>query len=102
MPDYDPGREGHVEHRFIVQRAWPGRGALDIGESVKTDRGELKFDEYGRFMVKDEALARRIQEEYPREVAVTRVRYPSPADRGHRYFFGQMPEMPWKRKKGEE
>jgi len=97
MPDYNPDREGHTGHRFIVQKAWPGKGSLDPGEAAQTSKGALKFDREDRFAVKDEALAREIQQQYPRELAVTRVRTNHPADRGHRYHFGQTPAMPWHR-----
>lgn len=94
MPDYNPDREGHVDHKFIVQKAWPGT-SMDMGDSVQTSKGNLKFNHEDRLVVRDQNLAREIQQAYPRELAVTRVRYPSQADRGHRYHFGQMPAMPW-------
>jgi len=96
-PDYDPSRDGHVKKKFIVQKAWPGKGTLDPGESIQTSKGELQFNHEGRLVINDQSLAREVQQQYPRELAVTRVRYPAPADRGHRYHFGQMPAMPWHR-----
>jgi len=96
MPDYNPDKEGHVDHKFIVQKAWPGT-SMDPGESVQTSKGALQFNDEGRLVVRDPALAREIQQANPRELAVTRVRYPNQADRGHRYHFGQMPAMPWHR-----
>lgn len=94
MPDWNPDKEGHVEHRWIVHKAT----TRDI-EGVETSKGFLKFNREGRCLLKDETLANEIRTsdigKY--DVAVTRVRYPSPADRGHKYFFGGWPEMPWKK-----
>ncbi len=95
MPDYNPDKERHTQHRFVVQKAWPGKGNLDPGEAIQTSKGDLKFGHEDRLVIKDEALAREVQQQYPRELAVTRMRYPDPADRGHHYHFGQMPAMPW-------
>lgn len=95
MPDYNPDKERHRAHKFIVQKAWPGKGKLDPGDAIQTSAGALKFNHEDRMAVKDEALAREIQQQYPQELAVTRVNANSPADRGHRYHFGQMPAMPW-------
>lgn len=99
MPDYNPDKERHVDHKFIVQKAWPDGNHEGDGlrDGISTSRGVLKPDSKGRMVVKDEALAREIQKEYPGDLAVTRVRAPDPADSGHRYHFGQWPEMPWKR-----
>ena len=97
MPDYNPDKESWADHRFIVQKAWPG-----AERSIKTGTGELEMGKRNRMMIKDEALAREIQSEFPRDYTVTRVRYPDKADRGHKYFFSIPFEMPWKRKKEEE
>ena len=94
MPDYNPDRERHVDHKFVVQSAWP-----NSPKEIMTSKGLLKANDQGRMIVKDEALAREIQREHPTDLAVTRMRAPKPADAGHRYHFGQMPEMPWKKKK---
>jgi hypothetical protein len=52
--------------------------------------------------VKDRGLAMAIRDRYGSgrrpDVTVTKVNYPDPADRGHKYFF-QVPEMPWRRSK---
>lgn len=95
-PDYNSDRERHVDHKFVVQTAWPG-----VEKKVKTSKGELEMNDKGRMIIKDEALAREIQKEHPRDLAVTRMRMQKPADQGHRYHFGQMPEMPWKKQKQE-
>jgi len=99
MPDWNPDREGHTDHEYIVQNAtrrWiPG---------VQTQKGLLKFNREGRMKVKDPALANEIRtsEIGKHDVTVTRVRHPKPSDQGHRYFFGGWPEMPWKKKKHEQ
>ena len=89
-PDYNSDRERHVDHKFVVQTAWPG-----VANKVKTSKGELEMNDKGRMIIKDEVLAREIQKEHPRDLAVTRMRTSKPADQGHRYHFGQMPPMPW-------
>lgn len=99
MPDYNPDREGHVQHRFIVQP----NSKFPNQDSVKLDNGrELKFNEEKRFVTKNEVLARELQKEYRKDLVVTRVRHPDVADRGHKYHFGQWPEMPWKKNKGDD
>jgi hypothetical protein len=96
MPDWNNDREGHAEHKFIVQNA-------SQLERHKFPPGSpnIKFDRWGRAVVMDEGLAREIQRENPKEIAVTRMRMPGHADRGHRYFFGQLPAMPWKKEEGD-
>lgn len=94
MADYNSDRERHVDHKFVVQSAWP-----NSPKEIMTSKGLLKANEQGRMMVKDEALAREIQKEHPHDLAVTRMRMPKPADQGHRYHFGGWPEMPWKKNK---
>jgi hypothetical protein len=95
MPDFNPDREGHVKHKFIVQN-----GDIVARDGVQTSKGFLEFNKQERCIINDEALAREVQQQYP-TVAVSRVRYPGAADKGHRYFFGSWPEMPWKRKEGD-
>src|SRR4030067_3613547 len=91
--DYNPHREPPAEHKWQdirpTRRDLPG---LDV------DGKQMKFGKDGAFRVNDEGVAAAIREEYARkgDVTVTRIRYPGAADRGHRYFFGQLPEMPWK------
>ena len=91
--DYNPDREGHVAKKWEVIRAT----RRDL-PSIDVDGKQMRFGEDGAFRVNDEGVAAAIREEYARkgDVTVTRIRYPGAADRGHRYFFGQLPEMPWK------
>jgi len=92
--DYNPDREGHHTHKFYVRSATEKKM-----DKLTVDGRELKFNHEGRMLIKDEKLAREIQREYPDELAVTRMQYDKPADRGHKYFFGQLPEMPWKKER---
>ena len=102
MPDFNPDKERHRKHKFIVQKAWTDGSKPNDGlsEGIATDRGILKPDKQGRMIVKDEKLAREIQQENPRELVVTRMTSDDPADRGHKYFF-TVPEMPWRRQHRE-
>lgn len=92
MPDYNPDREGHVKHRFIVQP----NSKFPHQKGVKLDNGKfLKFNREKRFTTSNEPLARELQEEYRKDLVVTRVRHPDEADRGHNFFFGSMPGVPY-------
>ena len=99
MPDYNPDREGHVQHRFIVQpnSKFPNQTGVKLANGK-----ELKFGANKRFVTKNEPLARELMEQYKKDVVVTRMRFPDEADRGHKFLFGQWPEMPWKKNKGDE
>ena len=89
-PDYNPDREGHAEKKFLVM---PGLGKMD---SIELDGQVMKFGKNNALWIKDEAKARAVQQKYGVQTAVTRMRYPSAvSDRGHKFFFGQMPAMPW-------
>jgi len=98
MPDFNPDKERHRKHKFVVQKAWTDASRPNDGlsDGVATSRGVLKPDDEGRMLVNDEALAREIQQENPKELVVTRMNADDPADAGHKYFF-TVPEMPWKR-----
>jgi hypothetical protein len=95
--DYNPDKEGHAKHRWIVMNATkrPMDG-VEVGEK------KLKFGTEGRLTIGDPGMANEIRQRYGKDVIVTRYRAPSAADRGHTYFFGSMPEMPWKRAKDEQ
>ncbi len=99
MPDFNPDREGHVKHKWLVQKA---NTFGPLNAPVMTSKGPLKTSKKGRFFVTDPTLAAEIRAQYPADYAVTRVRTPAPADRGHNYFFGQMPELPWKKEQPED
>jgi hypothetical protein len=95
MPDYNPDKERHRDHKWIVHKAVRDRDFLGVVAGGK----EMRFNREERFSVSDESIAAEIREDHPHTVAVTRVNNPKPADRGHKYFFGLWPEMPWKRSK---
>jgi len=101
MPDFNPDKESHADHKFLVMNAEKSKKeGLWIGDGK--NRKFLKFSPKGRMFIKDEGIAREIQKKHPHELVVARVRDSKPADKGHNYFFGSMPEMPWKRKAREE
>ena len=96
--DYNPDKEGHTDHKWEVIKAT----TRDL-PSLDVDGKEMRFGKDGAFRVNDPGVADAIRQTYARtgDVTVTRVRYPSVHDRGHRYFFGSLPAMPWK-EKGED
>lgn len=71
-------------------------------DGINIDGREMRFNQSGAFRVKDRGVAMAIGQKHRGEVTVTKIAAPAPADRGHKYFFGAMPEMPWKRKEREE
>ena len=89
--DFNPDKERHADHKFYVRSAT--RRKYD---KLTVDGRDLPFNNNGQMLIKDEGLARNIQTEYPDDLAVTRLRSD---EAGHSYFFGSMPEMPWKKAK---
>ena len=61
------------------------------------DGEKMPFSGEGFLRVTDEGKAKELEAKYDHDLTVTKMRYPHVSDRGHRYFFGSMPEMPWKR-----
>jgi hypothetical protein len=96
-PDFDPSPDRHARKKWIVQPA------LDPHmKGVEIDGEKMKFNREGRLVIKDEKKARAVQQKYGMRTAVTGLRIPEAvSDRGHRFFFGQMPAMPWHRFDGE-
>ncbi|MCK5430397.1 MAG: hypothetical protein KAI94_13040 [Anaerolineales bacterium] len=90
MPDYNPDREGHVKHKWIVHNATQNRNF----KGVKAGDKDMLFNREGRFLISDPVVANEIRNEHPRDVTVTRMRYPDVSDRGHNYFH-VCPAMPW-------
>jgi len=88
MPDYNPDKEGHRDHKWIVHNATRN----DI--TVKAANQDMPFNREGRFSVSDENVAAEIRQRYPRAVTVSRVSTYHPSDRGHKYFFAGI-AMPW-------
>lgn len=92
MPDFNSSKElGQGKKKWVIQPA-----NKRIAKTVKTGKGELKLDDHGRCLINDEVLAREIQKDHRKDMTVSRIFDDAPADRGHKYFFGGWPEMPWK------
>lgn len=95
MPDFNSDRElGQGKIKYVVRNSKKG---LPV-RKIKTGKGELELDKKGRCLVSDAGLAAEIRKDHPYDLAVSRVFTNDAADRGHHYFFGGIPEMPWKRK----
>ncbi len=90
MPDFNSDREGHVKHKWLVQNATQNRDF----KGVKSGDQDMLFNHEGRFLINDPVVANEIRKEHPRDVTVTRMRYPDVSDRGHTYHFS-CPAMPW-------
>ena len=88
MPDFNPDREGHRDHKWIVHNATRN----DI--TVRAAEKAMPFNREGRFSVDDGGVAAEIRKKYPRAVTVTRVSDYHPSDIGHNYFH-TVPAMPW-------
>jgi hypothetical protein len=93
--DYNPDKESHRDHEWMVVKATTDPTV----QGVATAKGNLRFGKDGAFKVSDPGLANEIRETVGMNATVSRVSKVKAADRGHRYFFGSLPEMPWKRKK---
>jgi hypothetical protein len=61
---------------------------------LELDGKKYRFNKDGNMVVKDQRVARALQQKYGMDIAVGGVRYPHLADRGHNYFF-TVPAMPW-------
>ena len=97
MPDWNPDRESHRDHKWIVHNATQRKDFKGVRAAGK----DMLFDREGRFMVSDEVVASEIRKNYPRAATVTRVTAHHESDRGHKYFFS-VPEMPWKKEIGSK
>lgn len=97
MADFNPDKERHRKHKWIVHNATRNR---DFTKVVAADK-VMPFNDEGRFSVRDEKVAAEIREEYPHDVTVTRVLAEHVSDRGHKYFF-TCPAMPWHKEKVNE
>jgi len=92
MPDYNPDKEGHTAKKYMVVKADKDPNF----KGVELDGKEYKFGSEGWFRVPgDPGLANALRQKVGMKATVSRVRAPKPADNGHRYFFGQMPALPW-------
>jgi hypothetical protein len=93
MPDFNPDKEAHRDHRWIVHKSSLGKHLTGVNAAER----DMPFNHEGRFSVSDEAVAAEIRMKYPRAVTVSRVSKYHPSDRGHIYHFS-VPEMPWHKK----
>ena len=88
-PDYDPAPEKHAGRKWMIKPALnPHMKFLELNGK------KYRFNKDGNMVVKDQVVARALQQKYGMDIAVGGVRYPHMADRGHRYFFTS-PGMPW-------
>ena len=95
MPDYNPDREGHRNHKWIVHKThFPV-------DKVRAAGREMNFNREGRFSVSDPGVAAEIRKEYEQKVTVSRVPANHPSDRGHNYHF-VCPAMPWHKDKEDK
>ena len=88
-PDYDPAPDRHAGRKWMIKPALdPHMKYLELNGK------KYRFNKDGNMVVKDQVVARALQQKYGIDIAVGGVRYPHVADRGHRYFFTS-PGMPW-------
>lgn len=88
-PDYDPAQDRHAGRKWMIMPAHDPKM-----RSLELDGKQYKFNKSGHMMIKDQKVARALQQKYPLDIAVGGVRSPHVADRGHKYFFTS-PGMPW-------
>lgn len=76
------------------------------GKEIKIDNHTIELNGHGNY-IKDDGLAREIDARYgkhggvsPKDFVVVKTPVRTPGS--HNYFFGSMPEMPWKKKKEEQ
>ena len=68
-------------------------------ETMELDGKKYPWGRYGGAHIKDPAIARELEKKYEGRVIMSPIQSPDVHDRGHRYFFGGWPEMPWKKNK---
>ena len=98
MPDWNPDKEAHRDHKWIVHKAIKGNASFNKIHAAGKD---MPFNREGRFAVSDEKVASEIREKYGRTATVTRVSSYHPSDRGHKYFF-TCPAMPWHKEEDKQ
>jgi hypothetical protein len=92
MPDFNSDRElGQGKIKYVVRNSKKG---LPV-RKIQTGKGELELDKKGRCLVSDAGLAAEIRKDHPYDLAVSRVFTEDAADRGHKYFYGCLPALPW-------
>ena len=89
--DYNPDREGHAEHKYIVINA-----TTQPRKYIEAGGRKLRLSKEGWCKVKDPAIANEIRQKYGGDVTVSRVRSPGVHERGiHNYFFAMPKGLPW-------
>ena len=88
--DYNPDREGHAKHKYVVVNATKNKKKF-----IEAGGKQLNFSKEGFMRVSDPGIANEIRQRYGSEVTVSRVRHTDSHERGiHKYFFTS-PGMPW-------
>ena len=91
--DYNPDREGHVPHKYIVINA-----TKQPKKFIEAGGRRMNFSKEGFLSIKDPAVANDVRQKYGGEVTVSRVRSQPLSERGvHNYFFAMTKPMPWHR-----
>lgn len=97
------GKYREAETAYMIMKGDP-----NLGDHIDLNGTEYKFkSQQGQsFFTRNKGLAMDIDRAHgkrgSKSVAVAEVRVQDNHDRGHSYFWGQWPEMPWKRHKQEE
>lgn len=91
--DYNPDREGHAEHKYIVINA-----TKQPRKFIEAGGKKIRLSKEGFTSLKDPAIANEIRQKYGTDVTVSRVRSPGQHERGiHNYFFAMPNGLPWKK-----
>ncbi|MFA5379893.1 MAG: hypothetical protein WC455_29305 [Dehalococcoidia bacterium] len=91
--DYNPDREGHVPHKYVVVNA-----TKTPKKFIEAGGKKLSFNREGFMRVSDPGVANEIRQKYGGDVTVSRVRNQGTHERGiHNYFFAMPRGLPWKK-----
>jgi hypothetical protein len=91
--DYNPDRERHAEHKYIVVNA-----TKQPRKFIEAGGKKYRFSKEGFFSVKDPTAANEIRQQHGMDVTVSRVRSSGQHERGiHNYFFYMPNGLPWKK-----
>jgi len=94
-----PGRLRKADERWEVMPFT--RGAAE-SLAPELDGKQYSWKRWGAFHMKDGGAAQALEQKYEGQLLAVPISSPDVHDRGHRYFFGGWPEMPWKRKVNDE
>lgn len=91
--DYNPDREGHAPHKYIVINA-----TKTPKKYIEAGGKQMKFSKEGFLSIKDPVVANEVRQKYGGDVTVSRVRNAGQHERGiHNYFFAMPNGLPWKK-----